>query len=185
MTSFLWRRRGISAPVFFSSPLSRGAEAAFANLVKTKLILLVSAHENYQTSGQSGMDMNNKNSSEENASDKDFFAEDAEMACEFANISKRRIKGMSANITIKAKDYEKCGPRIRIQNSLHDKMESANMFEMTVPDAEISGTSDGLTSEDLAFFGSFVRKNEQVLTAYRNNGRCMFIADVIDALMPG
>ncbi len=59
------------------------------------------------------------------------------------------------------------------------------MFEMTVPDGEISGASDGLTSEDLAFFRSFVRKNEQILTAYWNNGRCMFIADVIAALIPG
>ena len=112
-------------------------------------------------------------------------ASDEEMACEFANIPKRRIKGMPANITIKAKDYEKCGPRIKIQNNHNDKMESASMFEMTVPDGEINGASAGLTSEDIEFFRSFVRKNEQVLTEYWNNGRSMFISDVIDALIPG
>ncbi|MEE3422650.1 MAG: hypothetical protein VZR11_08115 [Succinimonas sp.] len=111
-------------------------------------------------------------------------ASDEEMSCEFANISKRRIKGMPANITIKAKDYEKCGPRIKIQNNHHDKMESANMFEMAVPDGEIAGCSAGLTSADLEFFRGFVRKNEQVLTEYWNNGRSMFISDVIDALIP-
>lgn len=106
-------------------------------------------------------------------------ASDEEMACEFANIPKRRIKGMPANITIKAKDYEKdyekCGPRIKIQNNHHDKMESANMFEMAVPDGEIAGCSAGLTSADLEFFRGFVRKNEQLLTEYWNNGRSMFM----------
>ncbi len=64
-------------------------------------------------------------------------------------------------------------------------MESANMFEMTVPDGEIAGCSAGLTSADLEFFRGFVRKNEQVLTEYWNNGRCLFIEEVIDALIPG
>lgn len=113
---------------------------------------------------------------------KDYLYEkDSELLLEMANILHERHSEMPCNIFISAKNDSKHGPRIKIQNNYSPKLQSNNMFSMSISDLKITGNTGELKERDIKYYRDFIERNKKVLMDYWNNVKQ--IEDVLEELI--
>lgn len=101
---------------------------------------------------------------------------------EMANIVKSRHPEMPSNLFISQKNNSTHEPRIKVQNNYTDKVQSDNMFSISISDEpKIIGDTGKLKTKDIIYFINFVKRNKLILTQYWNAQK--EIEDVLETLV--